>query len=889
MSWFDRLRNHSRDDDVARDIDREMAFHLAERTDDLVGRGMQPDAARREARRRFGNLGLQKERTRERDLFASLDILLRDLRYAVRALRLSPVFTIVAALSLALGIGANTAIFSILNAVMLKSLPVDHPEELVAVVRSGGTELTNPIWEAIRDQQDMFTGAFASADAAFSLAESGEARRIDAQWVSGAFFSTLGVQPAVGRLLTTADDYRGCPATVVLNYDFWQSEYGGERAVVGKSIRFDGHPFTIVGVSAPRFFGAKVGRRPQAFVPLCSQAVTDGPNALDARSRWYLQVMARPKPGLSLQAIDARFAALTPGIAEAAMPTNWPPELIDGFRKATYTVVSSATGFSDLRLQYRTALVELMVVVGLVLLVACANIANLLLARGTTRRREIAVRLALGAGRGRIARQLVTESLLLAFIGAALGALFAAWGSRLLVAMLSESGQAIALDLAPDGRMLAFTTGVAVLAALLFGVVPAWQVSRVDPQAVLKAQGRGVSEARGRLAMGRALVSFQIALSLVLITAAALLVGSWRRLATLDPGFRREQVLLLSADLRGAKLSPDERDASVNRLLSRFRALPGVRAAATVAVTPVSGSGWNNAVSVNGARVVLKRDAMSWFNAVSEDYFKALGIPVLAGRDFDTRDTPTSPPVAIVSQSMAQKFFGTPNAVGRTFQTMEGREMDAPVTVIGVVGNTKYRSLRDSLTPVVYLPRAQGARGDERVNFVLFVEAPDAAMPTVRQAVAETAPRATITMNTLERQLDRSMPVMRATATVSGFFGGLALVLATIGLYGLMSYSVARRRNEIGVRIALGAERGRVVRMVLSDVSRVVATGIVIGVGLSFAATKLVASFIYDVRRNDPATLSGSALVLFAIGAAAAAWPAWRAASIDPVSALREE
>jgi predicted permease len=280
---------------------------------------------------------------------------------------------------------------------------------------------------------------------------------------------------------------------------------------------------------------------------------------------------------------------------------------------------------------------------------------------------------------------------------------------------------------------------------------------------------------------------------------------------------------------------------------------------------------------------------MSWFNAVSEDYFKALGIPVLAGRDFDTRDTPTSPPVAIVSQSMAQKFFGTPNAVGRTFQTMEGREMGAPVTVIGVVGNTKYRSLRDSLTPVVYLPRAQGARGDERVNFVLFVEAPDAAMPTVRQAVAETAPRATITMNTLERQLDRSMPVMRATATVSGFFGGLALVLATIGLYGLMSYSVARRRNEIGVRIALGAERGRVVRMVLSDVSRVVATGIVIGVGLSFAATKLVASFIYDVRRNDPATLSGSALVLFAIGAAAAAWPAWRAASIDPVSALREE
>jgi predicted permease len=888
MSWFDRLRNHSRDDELSRDIDREMAFHLAERADDLAASGMDPARARLEARRRFGNVGRQKEHARERDLFVWLDVTLADLRYAVRSLRSAPAFALIAILSLGLGIGANTAIFSILNAVMLKSLPVDHPEELVAVERDGSDEFTNPLWEAIRDRQDMFSGAFAFGDVAFGLGNGGEARTVQAAWVTGDFFSTLGVRPAVGRLIVRADDVRGCPGVVVLGHGFWQSEYGGAADVTGRTITFNGHPFTIVGVADPSFFGVSVGRRQQAYVPLCTRAIFDGPESLDARSNWYLNIMARPKPGMSLEQIRTRFATIGPAIAEATLPQNGAADVLEAYRKARFTVSPAPTGFSSLRTQYKTALYYLMAIVALVLLVACANVANLLLARAAVRRREVAVRLALGAGRGRIARQLITESLLLATLGAVAGWLFATWGSRLLVSLTSRRGE-IALDLAPDTRMLAFTIGVAVLTGLVFGIAPAWQASHVDPQTAMKAQGRGASEGMARLRIGRALVVSQIAISLVLVAAAGLVVGSWRRLATLDPGFRRTQVLVVSADLRSAQFPQEQRNAAVQQMLARIRAIPGVHGAATAAITPISGSGWNTNIKVEGYVAASKRDAIPWVNAVSDRYFSTMGIPFVAGRDFDGRETGAQPPLAIVTESMARKFFGTPNALGRTFQIREGRSFGPAVTVIGVVGSSKYRSLRDSMPPIIYLPRGQASANDDYVNFEIFADAPLAVVPSVKEAIAETSPRITLAITTLERQLAESMPLMRATATLSGFFGALALVLATIGLYGMMSYSVARRRNEIGVRIALGAGSSRVVRMVLGDVGRMVVVGTVIGIALATVATRLVTSFIYDVKRNDPATLLASALLLAVVAALAAAIPAWRAARLDPVAALRED
>ena len=892
MSILDKLRNHFRDDALSKDIRREMQFHLAERADDLEASGMTQAAAQREARRRFGSLAYQGERTRERDLFAWLDALIADTRYAFRSLKAAPAFATVAILSLGLGIGANTAIFSIIDALVLKSLPVNHPEELVAVVRNEkGTVVTNPLWEAIRDRQDVFSGVFAYGSTNFDLAAGGEARRIDASWVSGDYFATLGVRPVAGRLLAKADDYRGCPATTVLSDGFWQSQYSGDPGVIGKTISFDGHPFQIIGVADGRFFGVSVGQRPQAFVPLCSEAIIRGANSqLDHRSSWFLQIVGRPKPGLTTEQVTARLAVLTPSIIDATIPPNWPADALQNYRQAKYRVMPVAKGFSELRKMYTKPLYVLMAIVGVVLLIACANVANLLLARATVRQREIAVRLALGAGRARLARQLITESLLLAAIGALLGVLFASWGSHLLVRLISRSNELVSLDLGVDQRVLLFTIAVATLTGLLFGLVPAWRAGRVAPQAAMKAQGRGVAEGHSRFGMGKVLVVAQIALSLVLIVAAGLLMGSWRKLATLDPGFRRDQVLLIAADIRATATDPAQRLALHERMLNALRATPGVRSASASQITPIAGNTWNELVRTEGFTPKNEDDALAWANAVSDGYFTTLGIPILAGRDFDSRDTKTSERVVIINEAMARHFFSTPAVVGRQIQKQEGSSYGPPIEVIAVVGTTKYTSLRDSAQPIMYFPRAQESAEAQFVSFELRTNgSPNAIVPAATKALAALSPRITLDFTTLDQQLARSLTLMRLIATLSGFFGALAVLLATIGLYGIMAYNVARRRNEIGVRIALGAEQSRVVRMVLGEVSRVVLAGTLFGLALSFAVTRLVASFLYGVTPTDAATLSGSVMLLATVGVAAAAVPAWRAARLDPVAALREE
>ena len=892
MSWFSRLRNHVRGNALSTEIDKEMQFHLAERADDLVAGGMKPDAAQREARRRFGSLAYQTEQTRARDLFSWLDALTADLRYATRSLKSAPAFAVVAILSLALGIGANTAIFSIINAVMLKSLPVSHPEELVAVVRNTNENVyTNPLWEAIRDRQDMFSGIFAFGSANFNLTSGGEARRADGNWVSGNYFSTLGVRPIAGRLITRADDYRGCPGVAVLSNGFWQRQYSGDASAIGKTISFDGHPFEIIGVTDDRFFGVSVGERPQFFVPICSEKIIRGANSqLDRRSSWYLQIIGRPKPGLTTSQLVARFATLAPGIIESTLPPDWPVEATTQYKRAVFNVVPAAKGLSYLRIVYKKALYVLMAIVGLVLLIACANVANLLLARATVRQREMAVRLALGAGRGRLARQLITESLLLSMLGATLGIAFALWGSQVLVRLLSHADRIVSLDLAVDQRVLLFTIAVATLTGLLFGLVPAWRAGRVDPQAAMKAQGRGVAEGHTRFTLGKALVAGQVSLSLALIVGAGLLLGSWRRLATLDPGFRRDQILLVDAEVRPTGIPIDQRFVLHERILNALRALPGVRSASASQVTPVGNSTWNEVIRTEGFTAKSEDDALAWANAVSDDYFATLGIPLLAGRDFDHRDTRTSARVAIVNEAMAKKFFATPAAVGRRFQKQEGSSWSSPVEVVGVVATTKYRSLRDSAQPIMYFPRGQESVEAQGVSYELRTTgSPGGIVPVVTKAVAALNPRITLDFTTLEDQLSRSLTLMRSIATLSGFFGALAVILATIGLYGIMAYNVARRRNEIGVRIALGAERSRVIRLVLREVATIVLAGVAIGMGLSLGLARLVVAFLYGVAPWDVATFASAAVVLVAVGLAAAALPAWRASRLDPVAALREE
>ncbi len=485
MGLYRRFVNLLRSNRLSADIDREMAFHMAERADELVAGGMSEDDARREARRRFGNPGMQKERTRDADVMTWLESVGADVRYAVRALRASPGFALVTIVSLGLGIGANTAIFSLINAVVLKSLPVTHPEELVRVTMGeseGGAVFTNPIWEQIRDRQDMFSGVFAYGNERFNLTAGGEVRRARGVMVSGDYFSTLGVRPEAGRLLARTDDVRGCPAVAVLGHGFWQSEFGGSPSAVGKTITLDRKPYEIVGVTPESFFGVSVGESPQVYVPLCQRS------DLDQRSTWYLYIIGRPKPGVTPTQLATRVRALAPAVFAATIPERWGVAEKAEYAKNTLGVRPAPNGLSYVRIQYQKALTVLMVVVGLVLLIACANVANLLLARAAVRGREMAIRLAIGAARRRLVRQLLTESILLAGLGALAGALFARWGTSMLVASLSRGQAPVSLDLTLDGRVLAFTLIVAVATGILFGLAPAWRSTHVDPQLALKAE-----------------------------------------------------------------------------------------------------------------------------------------------------------------------------------------------------------------------------------------------------------------------------------------------------------------------------------------------------------------------------------------------------------------
>ncbi|HEY2853261.1 MAG TPA: ABC transporter permease [Gemmatimonadaceae bacterium] len=890
MSWFSRLRNHLRTNDVAREIDREMAFHLDERVDDLVARGMTPAAAEREARRRFGNRTYQKESARERDLFGPLDTLIGDVRYAIRALRAAPAFALVAILSLALGIGANTTIFTIIDALLLRRLPVQDPAALVAVVRDAtDDEFTNPLWEAIRDRQDVFSGAFAFGETQFNLTSGGEARRVTAHWVSGGYFSTLGVRPAVGRLVSVNDDVRGCGGAAVLSHGFWETEYGGDRTAIGKTISLDGHSLPIIGVADASFMGLTVGAEPQVYVPLCAMGVIEGANsALDGRSSWFLQIVGRPKPGLTLAKLSARLASLGPSIIDATIPDDMGPASVARYRSAVFGVVPAATGFSDLRATYAKGLYILMGIVGLVLVIACANVANLLLARAAARQREIALRRALGASRGRIVRQLVTESLLLSIVGAGLGVALAMWGGRALLRLLSRSNAAIALDLSPDSHVLAFTGAVAVLTGLLFGLVPAWRAGRVDPQDAMKAQSRGI--AGGRQTAGKLLVSAQIALSLMLVTGAALLLGSWHRLTTTNLGFRSDNLLLVRTDMRALALDDDQNQTLFELLIGRLRALPGVALVSGSQLTPISRSGWNGAIDVDGFVARDRRDAITWFNAITPGYFSTMSIAMRAGRDFQATDRKGNPPVAIVSEAMAQHFFHSRDVVGKVFRPQLGKRVGAPVTIVGVIANTKYRSIRDSAASIIFYPLRQQDGSSDRQSIELRSTAPlSAVAPWIRAAIAQVDPRIVLDLVPLERQIGDSMTLMRTVSSLAAAFGVLALVLASVGLYGVMSYGVARRRNEIGVRIALGAGRSRVVRMILSETAGIVALGVVAGIVLSAFATRFIVTFLYDIRPNDPASFSAAAAILAVVGGAAAALPAWRAATLDPVASLREE
>ncbi len=638
-----------------------------------------------------------------------LDALLQDLRYALRALRSSPGFTVVAILSLALGIGANTAIFSLIDSLMLRFLPVSHPEQLrQVVIRDNGSNVTNPIWEQIRNRQDVFSSVLGYSTTRFNLAVGGEARNADGSLVSGQYFETLGVVPLLGRTITAADDKRGCGGAAVLSYEFWQKEFGGAAAILEKTVSLDSHRFPVVGVIRPGFYGTTVGSKVDVFLPICAEAVLRGEvSALDRRSTWWINVIGRPKPGMDERQVDARLRILAPDIFAATVPTNWNGERQREFLSRTFDTVSAAKGLSYLRQDYRAALITLMVVVGVVLLIACANVANLLLARAAMRQREIAIRMAIGAGRGRLIRQLLTESLILSFGGAGLGILFAQWGSRLLVGFLSGRGGEVTLDLSIDGRVLGFTIAIAVLTGVLFGLAPAWRGTRVDPQSAMKSNARGLVEGQSKFGLGKALVMVQVALSLVLLVGAGLMLNTFTRLSTQDAGFERDHVLLVSVDLRNANFPKDRRAGVYKEMQVRLRAIPGVRSVSYSNITPVSGGSSNQRIYVDGYVAKSPRDSVVWVNTVSQSFFETLGTAFIAGRDFNDRDVLSAPLVSIINESMANKFFGgAAAALGRTFKA--GLTSDEkPIEIVGVVKDSRYRSLREANETVAYFPQLQ--------------------------------------------------------------------------------------------------------------------------------------------------------------------------------------
>ena len=849
------------------------------------------------ARRRFGNLTQLHEAGRGVWVWAFLETLVQDIRYGLRTLAANPGFTATAVLSLALGIGANTAIFSILNAVMLRSLPVEDPHRLVELRTADNGSFTNPIWEQVRDHQQAFSGALAFGTDRFDLSAGGESRFAQGMWVSGDFFRVLGVPAMRGRLFSRDDDrHGGGPSgpVAVISYAFWKRDFGGDPNILGRTVRLDRHLFTIIGVTPPWFTGLEVDRGYDVAIPIgCEPVLHTDQSALDARSWWWLRILGRLMPGETPSQADARMKALAPEVNRATLPPNWDADGKRQYLQRSFELHPAATGFSDTGHEYRTALFTVMAVVGLVLLIACANIANLLLARASARQREISVRMAIGAARVRVIRQLLTESLLLSILGSAGGLLFAIWGSSGLVRLLSRTGNELQLDVAPDLRVLAFTIGVAVLTGLLFGLAPALRATSVAPNNVLKEHARGMVAGTSRFNLGKALVTGQVALSLMLLVGAGLFLGTLRNLLKTELGFNRHNVLLVRADVMQANVPKPQRGRVFQDIVARLREIPGVASASSSVMTPISHMMWNELTFPEGYTPKGKDDTLVYFNRVSPGYFETMRTPLLLGRDFSEHDDLSAPKVMIINETTARQFFGSGNPIGKTIALDESymqpgkREV---YQVIGVSKDAKYNAIDEKPVPTAYVACAQDGDPWSTVNFEVRSEQPvDRLTPSIRAAIGRVNPGISLEFRNFETQVDESLLQPRMVALLSTFFGGLALLLAMIGLYGVTAYGVARRQGEIGIRVALGAQPGAVIWLVLRDVIGMLAIGPLLGLAASLAAGRLVRSLLYGLTSYDPAPLAIAAVVLGAATGIAAYLPARRAARLDPVAALREE
>ena len=826
-----------------------------------------------------------------------MSTLARDLKFAFRQMRQTPIVSGVALLSLALGIGANVAIFSLVNALILKALPIHEPQQLVQLrlthpnQRNHTTSFTNPQWEYLRDHQDIFSGVTAVGYARFNLNATGESRMLPGLYVGGRFLDTLGVTPILGRGFTAEDDRRGGEPLAILSYAFWQREYGGDRNVLGRTVALDGHAFTIVGVTPAEFFGVRVGTTFDVMVPLANEAIIRGAeSSLDRRSSWWLSLFARLAPGQTEAQAEARLGALQPQLREATTPQDWRPQDQASYIQDPFGVIPAATGISALRDRYSQPLYVLLGIVGLVLTIACANIANLLLAQSVARRRELAVRLSLGAGRGQLIRQLLVESIMLSAAGAVAGLFIAAWGSRALVAMLSTRTNFTFVDLSMDWRVFAFAASVGVLTGLLFGVLPALRGTAVAPADALRAHGRGAVSG-GRLNIGHGLVALQVALSFVLVFGSTLFVRTLVGLTTQGIGFQSDRLLVANVDLRRTQTAEDNRLPIFLQTRDAVAAVPGVETVAITFVTPVSGSTWGLNVTVPGF-TGSERDRNSLFNATTPGYFRALRTPILAGRDFTDADAANRPAVTIVNEAFAKKFYAAQNPIGKTFVWERfGRERrDRQFEIVGLVADAKYRTLREEPQPTFYAPVAQMDSLASALRFAIKTSTPPwQSRAAILAAIAGVHKDIAVEFKTVDEDLGAAVMQERLVASLSAFFGGLALLLAALGLYGVMSYSVTRRRNEIGIRMALGAEPQRVIGLVLRHVALITVAGLIVGAFAAVSTGRFVNTLLFNLATYDRTMIVVTAVTLAVAATIAGYVPARRAARIDPMAALREE